>query len=169
MLKHRGFFFLSHPRSTSSIRSPQVLALAAFGNLKGALADSGRNHEYLAQQVLGSYYRSNSTLSARVLHQSASSVPCCMHLVLPLMRSAKHCHATAINVNSSTTCEPKLEVRRYLSQQRTYSEYYSWFGSRTLVIVSYWSEMFRNVFWMTGLLNPKSSGKKKIIRHFLFA
>ena len=45
---------------------------------------------------------SNSTPSIRVFYQSASTVPCCIHLVLPLTRSSKRCHVAAINVHSST-------------------------------------------------------------------
>lgn len=36
---------------------------------------------------------SNSTLSVRAFYQSANTVPSCIHSVLSLTRSTKHCHA----------------------------------------------------------------------------
>ena len=87
----------------------------------------GTKHEYLAQksltppqQLLDSSYNSNSTLLVRVSYQSATTVPCCIHLVLPPTRSTKHCHDAAINANSPTTeYEPK-RPRNYPPQQKTY-------------------------------------------------
>ena len=42
-----------------------------------------------------------AALSVRVIYQSASTAPCCVHLVFPLTRSTKQCYDASLKVNSS--------------------------------------------------------------------
>ena len=56
-------------------------------------------HELLGEATSGQLEA--ATLSVRVFYQSASTVPCCIHLVSPLTRSTKQCDVPAIKVNLS--------------------------------------------------------------------
>ena len=42
-----------------------------------------------------------AALSVRVIYQSASTAPCCVHLVFPLTRSTTQCYDASLKVNSS--------------------------------------------------------------------
>ena len=47
-----------------------------------------------------------AALSVRVIYQSASTAPCCVHMVFPLTRSAEQCYDAFRKVNSSAKeCE----------------------------------------------------------------
>ena len=87
---------------------------------------------------------SNSTLSVRMFYQSASAVPCCIHLVLPLTRSSKHCHAAVINVHSSTA---EYEPQRLCNSLTQQNAEYSCFGSLTLTLLSSVAYLLNCVFY----------------------
>ena len=60
-----------------------------------------RNHEISGRATDG--HLQAAGLSVRVICQSASTVPCCVHLVFQLTRSTNQCHDATLKVNSSAT------------------------------------------------------------------
>ena len=73
--------------------------------------DNTRSHG-MSGPATNFWSATGSSMSVPVFHQSASTVPCCIHLVFPLTRSSKHCLLRSILQTS-----PKYRRTSYQSSR----------------------------------------------------